>query len=120
MCPRADVALGTFIAAVGVDNPHKREIHPELMRAARVVVDDLAQCAAGGDLHHAIEAGALTRDDVHAELAEVVAGRHAPISNDAVVIFDSTGVALEDAAAADLAYERARAMGLGQILRLGA
>ena len=116
----ADLAPGAFVAAVGADNPHKREIHPSLMSAARVVVDDLAQCAAGGDLHHAIEAGTMTRDDVHADLAEVVAGRHAPLERDAIVIFDSTGVALEDAAAADLAYERARALGLGHVLSLGA
>jgi len=115
-----DVAPGTFVAAVGVDNPHKREVHPELMRVARVVVDDLAQCAAGGDLHHAIEAGVMGRDDIHADLAGVVAGRQAPLERDAIVIFDSTGVALEDAAAADLAYERAKALGLGQVLRLGA
>jgi len=115
-----DVAPGTFVAAVGADNPHKREIHPDLMGAARVVVDDLDQCAAGGDLHHAIQAGAMTRDQVHADLAAVVAGRHAPLERDAIVVFDSTGVALEDAAAADLAYERARALGLGQVLRLGA
>ena len=68
---------GTFVAAVGVDNPCKREIHPSLMGAARVVVDDLAQCTAGGDLHHAIEAGTMTSTDVHADLASVVVGRHA-------------------------------------------
>src|SRR5262249_27519425 len=116
----ADIAPGTFVAAVGVDHPHKREIHPQLMGKARVVVDDLAQCAVAGDLRHAIEAGAMTPDDVHADLADVVAGRHAPLARDAIAIFDSTGVALEDAAAADLAYERARALGLGQTLRLGA
>jgi alanine dehydrogenase len=115
-----DVAPGTFIAAVGADNPHKREIDPSLMRVARVVADDLDQCVAGGDLHHAIEAGAMTRDDVHAQLADVVAGRHVPLGRDAIVIFDSTGIALEDAAAADAAYERARTLGLGQVLRLGA
>jgi ornithine cyclodeaminase/alanine dehydrogenase-like protein (mu-crystallin family) len=116
---RADVAPGTFVAAVGTDNPHKRELHPELMAAARVVVDDLAQCAAGGDLHHAIEAGAMTPTDVHADLATVVAGRHAPVAAGQIVVFDSTGIALEDAAAADVIYERARELGLGQVLTLG-
>jgi alanine dehydrogenase len=115
---REHVAPGTFVAAVGVDNPYKREIHPRLMGAARVVVDDLAQCSAGGDLHHAIEAGTMTSADVHADLASVVVGRHAPIAPDAIVVFDSTGVALEDAAAADLIHERARALGLGVVLRL--
>lgn len=115
---RDDVSPGTFIAAVGADNPHKREIHPRLMAAARVVVDDLAQCAAGGDLHHAIAGGAMAESSVHADLASVVAGRHAPIPADAIVVFDSTGVALEDAAAADRVYERARALGLGGTLSL--
>jgi alanine dehydrogenase len=112
------VAPGTFVAAVGVDNPYKRELHPRLMAAARVVVDDVGQCAASGDLHHAIRAGTMTRDDVHAELANVVVGRHAPIAAGAIVVFDSTGVALEDAAAADAVYERAKALGLGGTVRL--
>ena len=40
------------------------------MAAGVVVTDVLEQCATIGDLHHALEAGAMTRDDVHAELAE--------------------------------------------------
>jgi ornithine cyclodeaminase/alanine dehydrogenase-like protein (mu-crystallin family) len=72
----------------------------------------------GGDLHQAIVAGAMTESGVHADLARVVARRHAPIPADAIVVFDSTGVALEDAAAADLVYERARRLGLGGTLSL--
>jgi len=107
------------VAGVGSDNPHKRELHPQLMAAARVVVDDLAQCAAGGDLHHAIEAGTMTAADVHADLATVVARRHAPIGADQIAVFDSTGVAFEDAAAADVVFERARELGLGHVLMFG-
>ena len=115
---RADVEPGVFVAAVGVDNPYKREIHPRLMAAARVVVDDLGQCVKGGDLHHAIEAGVMTEADVHADLASVVVGRHVPVAADDIVLFDSTGVALEDAAAADLIHERAKELSLGGILKL--
>jgi ornithine cyclodeaminase/alanine dehydrogenase-like protein (mu-crystallin family) len=111
---RGDVAPGTFVAAVGADHPEKQEIEPALLAASTVVVDLLEQCAAIGDLHHALEAGALTRGDVHAELAEIVAGR-APgrRSPDEVVVFDSTGTALQDVAAAWLVYTRARASGAG-------
>lgn len=116
---RAHVRPGTFVAAVGADNPHKREVHPGLMAVARVVVDDLAQCAAGGDLHHALAAGVMTEADVHANLATVVARRYAALDEQAIVLFDSTGIALEDAAAADLAYERARSLGLGSRVQLG-
>ena len=72
---REHVRPGTFVAAVGADSPDKQELHPALMAAGTVVVDVLDQCASIGDLHHALEAGALTRDNVHAELADIVTGR---------------------------------------------
>ena len=116
-----DVSPGAFVAGVGTDNPHKRELHPALMRRARVVVDDLAQCAAGGDLRHAIAAGLMREADVHADLGAVVAGlRPGRERDDEILVFDSTGIALEDAAAADIAYERARELGLGTVVRFGA
>ncbi|HKB75883.1 MAG TPA: ornithine cyclodeaminase family protein [Myxococcales bacterium] len=111
------IAPGTFVAAVGADNPEKSEIHPDLMAASRVVVDDLGQCASFGDLHHAIEAGTMTREDVHAELAEVVAGRKpGRTREDQITLFDSTGIALQDVAAAAVVYERALAQGAGLAL----
>jgi alanine dehydrogenase len=114
------IAAGAFIGAVGADNEHKSEIAPSLMTRAAVVVDDLDQCAAIGDLHHAIAAGAMKRESIRATLAEVVAdtarGRRNP---DEVVVFDSTGVAIEDVAAAAVAFERAEAQGIGNEIPLG-
>lgn len=110
----AAVAPGTFIAAVGADNPEKQELHPDLMVQAKIVVDLLEQCASIGDLHHAIEAGKVTRSDVHAELGEVVAGKKpGRTSHQEIIIFDSTGTALQDVAAAALAYENAKRQGCG-------
>jgi ornithine cyclodeaminase/alanine dehydrogenase-like protein (mu-crystallin family) len=107
-----DVADGTFIAAVGADSEHKHEIDVSLMARSAVVVDVLSQCATIGDLHHAIEAGAMTAGDVRAELAEVVSGTAVWRRSDGdTVVFDSTGTALEDVAAAALVYERAVAAG---------
>jgi alanine dehydrogenase len=112
------VRPGTFVAGVGADAPGKHELHPDLLRTARVVVDSMEQAAASGDLHHALEAGALRLGDVGAELWEVVAGlKPGRTSADEITVFDSTGVALEDAAAAALVYERALAEGRG--MRLG-
>jgi ornithine cyclodeaminase/alanine dehydrogenase-like protein (mu-crystallin family) len=105
---------GLFIGAVGADNPQKQEIAADAMRQSRVVVDVLEQAATMGDLHHAIEANAMTRDDVHAELGEIIAGRATGRTNDAqTFIFDSTGTALQDVAAASIAVRRARERGLG-------
>lgn len=108
-----DVAPGTFIAAVGADNEHKQEISPELLASSVVVADVLEQCATIGDLHHAIDAGVMTRADVHAELADVIRGRKpGRVSDDQIIVFDSTGTALEDVAAASIVYERALARGI--------
>lgn len=102
------VPAGCFIAAVGADNEHKQEIDPALFRSARLVVDSLEQCAAIGDLHHALDAGTIVRGDVHAELGEIAAGRKPGRSRESeTILFDSTGVALGDVAAAALVYERA-------------
>jgi ornithine cyclodeaminase/alanine dehydrogenase-like protein (mu-crystallin family) len=116
-----DVRPGTFVAGVGADAEHKRELEPALLARATVVVDLLDQCAAFGDLHHALAAGVCRRGDVHAELGAIVAGR-APgrTRPDEITVFDSTGMALQDAAAAVEVYERALAAGAGLAVPLGA
>jgi ornithine cyclodeaminase/alanine dehydrogenase-like protein (mu-crystallin family) len=102
-----DVRPGTFIAAVGADAPHKSEIAPALMARATVVVDSLEQACAMGDLHQAIEAGVMTRGKVHAELADLVAGRKPGRENeDEITVFDSTGLGIQDVAASVAAYQR--------------
>ena len=114
-----DVRAGTFIAAVGADSPAKSEIRPELMAAARVFVDVREQCVIMGDLHHAVAAGAMTADDVEADLAELVAGRKTGRAGaDDITIFDSTGTAVEDVAAAVVIYERARDTRVGTTIFL--
>jgi ornithine cyclodeaminase/alanine dehydrogenase-like protein (mu-crystallin family) len=122
------VSSGTFIAAIGADAPHKSELYADLFAGTKVVVDSLEQAATMGDLHHALchsreggnpishsreggapipnaseGAGAL----VHAELADIVAGRKpGRTRDDEITIFDSTGLAIQDVANAALAYER--------------
>lgn len=116
-----DVRPGAFIAAVGADNPEKHEIAPALLAASRVVVDVLEQAATMGDLHHALAAGVVKRSDVHAELGEVVAGRKpGRCSSEETFVFDSTGMALQDVAAAAAVYERAVQAGRGLTVTLGA
>lgn len=117
---RGDVRPGTFVAAVGADNADKQELDPLLMAAAVVVVDVLDQCASIGDLHHALAAGALTREDVHADLASVITGRKPGRRSAAeITVFDSTGTALEDVAAAAVVYEKALLAGAGLPVSLG-
>jgi alanine dehydrogenase len=105
---------GTFIAAVGADSSEKQELAPSLMASSAIIVDDLAQCASFGDLRGAIAAGAMSEQDIRGSLGDVVAGiTRGRQSNEEVVIFDSTGTALQDVAAAAIVYERALAAGVG-------
>ncbi len=98
---------GQFLAATGADHPEKQELPAELLGRVTLVVDVLAQAAAYGELHHALAAGVLEPGDVHAELGEVVAGRKRGRRDEAeIVVFDSTGMALQDAAAAALVFEQ--------------
>jgi ornithine cyclodeaminase/alanine dehydrogenase-like protein (mu-crystallin family) len=111
---KEDVRPGTFIAAVGADDGHKQEIHSTLMASAKVVADSLEQSCAIGDVHHAIAHGLMRKEDVYAELCEIVAGQKTGrVSDDEIIVFDSTGVAIEDAVAAAAVYERALANGIG-------
>lgn len=84
------------------------------MKRARVLVDDIDACASGGDLHHALRAGVMSKDDVHAGLAELAAGRKpGRTREDELVIFDSSGSGVQDVAAAWVACREARRTGIG-------
>lgn len=101
---RTMVPPGAFVAAVGADNPHKSELAAALLANAQVITDSTAQCAEIGDLRHAITSGVMTAANVHAELGEVVAGvRPGRESASQRIVFDSTGLPIQDAAAAQLA-----------------
>jgi alanine dehydrogenase len=115
------VRPGLFIAAVGADDPRKQEINSTVMAHSKIVCDVVAQCAVMGDLHHALQAGVVKMEDVHAELGEIVAGRKPGRESAAeVIVFDSTGMALQDVAATALVYEKAIGEGAGTLVQLAA
>lgn len=105
-----DVAPGTFVAGVGADNPLKHELAPDLLSASRVVVDSLLQASTMGDLHHAVVSGEMTAEAVYSELADFVVGRVVRRRDKTERwVFDSTGLAAQDLAAAAMVYDRAQA-----------
>jgi alanine dehydrogenase len=118
---KGDVRPGTFVAAVGADAEHKQEIDPDLIASAKVVADSLDQSCAIGDVHHAIAHGLMRKGDIYAELCEIVAGHKiGRVTDDEIIIFDSTGVAIEDAVATAAVYERALANGIGTVFDFAA
>jgi ornithine cyclodeaminase len=98
---------GQHVTAVGSDAPGKQELDPECLdRADLVVVDRFVQCAAFGELKHALDAGLLTRADVYGELGAVAAGIKPGRTGDAqITIADLTGVGFQDTAIASAALE---------------
>lgn len=118
---KKDVAPGTFIAAVGADDSHKQEIDPKLLSSAKVVADSLEQVCSIGDTHHAIAKGLIRKEDIYAELAEIVADKkEGRVNETEIIVFDSTGVAIEDAAAATVVYEKTLITGIGNYFEFAA
>ena len=116
-----DIVRGAFIAAVGADSELKVEVAPALMAASRVVPDLLEQALKIGDLHHAVAGGRMVASDIHAELAPMVAGRlPGRTDEDQIFVFDSTGTAVQDLAAAILLYRRAIEAGAGRTIEFAA
>ena len=92
-----DIRPGTHVSAIGSDAPHKQELDPAILaRASIVVADSRAQCRERGEVARALDAGAISPDQV-SELGDVIAGK-APrrTDDDQVTVFDSTGVAVQD------------------------
>jgi alanine dehydrogenase len=106
------VLPGTHINAVGADGPGKQELDPSILKEAMVVVDDLKQAVAGGEVNVPISQGLLKVGQIHATLGEIIIGQK-PGRKDrhSITVFDSTGLAIEDIAVAKMIYEKARASG---------
>ena len=98
---------GTHVDLIGGFNHAMREADDDVVRRASVFVDTYDDAAIAGDIAQPMEAGVLSRDDLLADLAELVSGAHpGRTSADEVTMFKSAGTALEDLAAARLAMER--------------
>ena len=112
----SDIRPGTTIVALGADAPGKQELDARLTADARLVCDVVHQCVAGGELGRAIEAGLVDADHPVAELGQVVAVLRRGRNDDYdVVVFDSTGTAMQDAAAALTLWQAARRLGVGEV-----
>ncbi|HMB62503.1 MAG TPA: ornithine cyclodeaminase family protein [Eudoraea sp.] len=115
-----DIRPGTFIAAVGSDNEDKQELSAKVLSLNTLITDVTNQCAKIGELHHAIEAKLMTEKDTYAELGEIILGKKKGRKSDSeIIIFDSTGMGLQDVAAASIVYEKAVANSIGLKVEFG-
>lgn len=109
---------GTHVTAMGQYHPEKRELDTTTVERATYVFDLRARAMRdAGSFIHAVEAGVVDEDHVHAELGDVVAGRvEGRTSDEEITVFDSGGTGIETVAAAHLLYEKAETEGLGRTL----
>lgn len=107
---------GTHINAIGSYKPHVREIPPETVARALVVVDQVeAAWEEAGDLIMPLKDGLITESHIYAELGKIVSGEKPGRKDDKqITFFKSVGVATQDLAAANAVYVNGTAMGLGE------
>lgn len=100
-----DLRAGAHLNMLGADGPGKAEASVAAVAACELFCDEWDQAAHGGELTGAIEAGAVRREQV-AELGAVLTGEAPGRSGEnAVTLFDSTGLAIQDLAVASAALE---------------
>jgi ornithine cyclodeaminase/alanine dehydrogenase-like protein (mu-crystallin family) len=100
------LAPGTHVDLVGGFTPRMREADDDVLRSARIYVDNLDTAPReAGDLADPIERGVLRAADLQGDLFQLCQGRIAGRrSEPEITVFKSVGVALEDLAASTLAY----------------
>ncbi len=102
---KVDVPPGAHINAIGADAEGKQELDPEILRIARVVIDDWVQASHSGEINVPVSKRLFTREDVAGELGKVVAGNiKIRRSDDDITVFDSTGLAIQDLVTAASIY----------------
>jgi len=100
-----DLRPGMHLNMLGADGPGKAEATPAAVASCALFCDEWEQAVHGGELTAAVAAGLVTRDrvtELGAVLAGAAPGRPGP---EAVTMFDSTGLAIQDLAVAARAYE---------------
>ena len=113
------VSEGTHFNCIGADAPLKEELDPAILKRAKIVVDDWEQAAHSGEINVPLSKGVLSEKDVWAELGDIVAGtKPARTSNDEITVFDSTGLAIQDAAAVELVYRKAMSRKAGCFINI--
>jgi len=105
---KSDVGEHTHINAMGADAEGKHELADQILLDAKLVIDDYEQTTHSGEINVPWSEGILSDEDIYGEIGEIVVGeKDGRIGSDGVTVFDSTGLAIQDVAAAHVVYEHA-------------
>ena len=113
------VSSGTHFNCIGADAPGKEELDPAILKRAKIVVDDWEQASHSGEINVPLSQGIITKENIWAEIGEIVAGlkpgREKP---DEITVFTSTGLAIQDAVTAKIAYDKAIEKKIGRWIKI--
>jgi len=108
------VKPGVHINAMGADAPGKQELDPEILKKAKIVVDDLEHSSHSGEINVPLAQGLISEEDIYGEIGEIALGRKpGRTSPNEITVFASTGVAIQDIAVAEVVYREAVTRGFG-------
>ena len=113
------VADGTHITCIGADATGKEELDPDILKRAKIVIDDWEQGLHSGEINVPYSQGIITEENIWGDICEIVAGlKPGRTSSDEITVFTSTGLAVQDAVTAKLVYDKAVSEGIGQSVEL--
>jgi alanine dehydrogenase len=109
------IMSGTHINAIGADAAGKEELDPEILKIAKVVVDDWTQASHSGEINVPFHKGIIKKEDIYSSLSKIVNLEKPGRENyDEITVFDSTGLAIQDLFAANLVYQKAKEKYIGK------
>jgi len=113
------VSAGMHINCIGADAVGKQELDPNILKRAKIVIDDWAQASHSGEINVPLSYGMITKENIWAEIGDIVAGlkpgRQRP---DEITVFTSTGLAVQDAVTAKIAYCKAMTANVGRFIKI--
>ncbi|MCX5678563.1 MAG: alanine dehydrogenase [Candidatus Omnitrophica bacterium] len=110
---------GCHINAIGADAEGKEELDPAILKKAKIVIDSWEQASHSGEINVPLSKKLISRQDIYADIGEIINGtKRGRINPQEITVFDSTGLAIQDAAVADFVYRGALRRRIGKRMDL--
>jgi alanine dehydrogenase len=103
---------GMHINAIGADAPGKEELDPRILKRARIFIDDYEQSVHSGEINVPVSKKLFDPADIAGTIGDVVCGYKKRNTPEEITIFDSTGLAIQDLAIAEIAMKTSESIEL--------
>lgn len=93
------------INAIGADAEGKRECDDDIISTAQIIIDEYEQASHSGEINIPFKNKLLVKEDIKATIGDVIANNNL-VKPEAMTLFDSTGLAIQDIALAGFLYKK--------------